>query len=60
VAKNILPGLVLGILLGAYLGGHFVHFIPDTPLRLVFIAVIIFMGIRYIRSVQPDDLSICE
>ena len=60
VATVILAGLLPGIIAGAYLGGHFAHFIPDTPLRLAFIAAILFMGIRYIRSSQPDDVSICE
>ena len=60
VATGILFGLVPGIILGAYLGGHFAHFIPDTPLRLTFIAVIIFMGVRYVRSSQPADVSVCE
>jgi hypothetical protein len=60
MATGILFGLVPGIILGAYLGGHIAHFIPDTPLRLAFIAIIIFMGIRYVRSVQPDDVSVCQ
>jgi hypothetical protein len=60
VSTGILFGLVPGIILGAYLGGHFAHFIPDTPLRLTFIVVIIFMGVRYVRSSQPADISVCE
>jgi uncharacterized protein len=60
VATGILAGLVPGIIIGAYLGGHFAHFIPDTPLRLAFIAVIIFMGIRYIRSSQSNDICTTE
>src|SRR4030042_271979 len=60
VATEILFGLVPGIILGAYLGGHFAHFIPDTPLRFTFIAVIIFMGVRYVRSSQSTDVSVCE
>jgi uncharacterized protein len=60
VATGILFGLVPGIILGAFLGGHIANFIPDTPLRLAFIAAITFMGIRYVRSVQPDDGSTCE
>jgi uncharacterized membrane protein YfcA len=60
VATGILFGLVPGIILGAFMGGYFAHFIPDTPLRLAFIAVIIFMGIRYVRTVAPDDVSACE
>jgi Predicted permeases len=60
VATGILFGLVPGIILGAYLGGHIAHFIPDTPLRWAFIAVVIFMGIRYVRSVQPNDTCAAE
>jgi uncharacterized membrane protein YfcA len=58
VATGILAGLVPGIILGAYLGGHIAHFIPDTPLRLAFIAAIIFMGFRYVRSSAPKDASV--
>jgi uncharacterized protein len=60
VATGILFGLVPGIILGAFLGGHFAHFIPDTPLRLAFIAAITFMGLKYVRSSQPDDVSVCD
>ena len=58
VATGILFGLVPGIILGAYLGGHIAHFIPETPLRLAFIVVIIFIGFRYIRSSAPNDVSV--
>jgi uncharacterized membrane protein YfcA len=58
VATGVLFGLVPGIILGAYLGGHIAHFIPETPLRLAFIAVIIFIGFRYIRSSAPNDVSV--
>jgi uncharacterized membrane protein YfcA len=57
VATGILCGLVPGIILGAYLGGYIAHFIAETPLRLAFIAVIVFMGIRYVRSSAPKDIS---
>ena len=58
VATGILAGLVPGIILGAYLGGYIVHFIPDTPLRLAFIAAIFFMGFRYVRSSAPNDVLV--
>jgi hypothetical protein len=54
VAKGFLPGLIPGILLGAVLGGHVANFIPDAPLRLTFIAAIIFMGVSYVRSKAPE------
>jgi uncharacterized membrane protein YfcA len=58
VVTGILFGLVPGIISGAYLGGYIVHFIPDTPLRLAFIAAIIFMGFRYVRSSAPNDVLV--
>ncbi len=50
VARHYLPGLICGILLGAILGGNLANRIADTPLRLTFIVVIVFMGIRYLRT----------
>lgn len=55
VAKDYLPGLVTGIILGAVLGGNIADFIPDANLRLGFSMAIILMGIRYIRTVAPDS-----
>lgn len=54
VAKGFLPGLIPGILLGAFLGGNIANFIPDAPLRLAFIAAIVFMGVRYARATAPE------
>jgi hypothetical protein len=54
VVKGFLPGLIPGIVLGAFLGGNIANFIPDTPLRLAFIAAIIFMGVSYARSKAPE------
>ena len=54
IAKGFLPGLIPGILLGGVLGGHVANFIPDTPLRLAFIAAIIFMGVNYVGSKPPE------
>jgi len=58
VAKNHLPGLIAGILLGTFCGGNIAGFIPDTPLRIVFIAGIVFMGWRYARSVSPQAADV--
>lgn len=54
IAIRFLPGLIPGILLGTLLGGNVANFIPDTPLRLAFIAAIIFMGVSYTRSKAPE------
>jgi uncharacterized protein len=53
VATTLLIGLVPGILLGTYMGGSFANILPDAPLRLLFVAVIIVTGLRYARSSAP-------
>jgi hypothetical protein len=54
VARGYLPGLIPGIILGVFLGGGIANFIPDTPLRLAFIAAIVMMGVRYVRAAAPE------
>jgi len=57
VAKDILPGLVPGIILGAYLGAICANILPDAPLRLLFVAVIVVTGLRYLRPAAPAPNS---
>jgi uncharacterized membrane protein YfcA len=54
VETGILYGLIPGILLGTYLGGHLAHFIPDNGLRLIFAAIMIILGIRYAQTSSPE------
>jgi hypothetical protein len=50
VVTTVLAGLIPGILLGTYLGGNLAHLLSEANLRLVFAAVLIWLGIRDIRS----------
>jgi uncharacterized membrane protein YfcA len=50
VEKKLLTGLIPGILLGTYIGGSVAHFLPDSTLRLVFAALLIWTGLRFLRS----------
>lgn len=54
VEKTILWGLVPGILLGTYAGGNFANIIPNDTLRLIFAAMLIFVGIRYFGTSLPE------
>ena len=54
VEKTILWGLIPGIILGTYLGGNIASIIPNDTLRSVFALVIIFIGLRYCRTSQPE------
>lgn len=55
VVKGCLPGLIPGILLGAFLGSLAANRVEEAPLRFVFIAGMIYMGIRYIRAQAPVE-----
>jgi uncharacterized membrane protein YfcA len=52
---NLLMGLIPGILIGTYLGGTLAHFLSDGTLRLVFAAVLIGTGVRYLKSDRPES-----
>lgn len=54
VNAGILPGLIPGILIGTYIGGSFAHILPEGTLRLIFAAVLIWTGIRYLRTAKPQ------
>ncbi len=54
VNAGILPGLIPGILIGTYIGGSFAHILPEGALRLIFSAVLIWTGIRYLRTAKPQ------
>ncbi len=50
IDKAIAPKLLLGIVLGAFLGGHAALSIPEGILRWIFAAVLIWTGVRYLRK----------
>ncbi len=53
VNTGILPGLIPGILLGTYLGGSLAHIMPEGALRVIFAAVLIWTGVKYLRTPKP-------
>ena len=50
VVPELLWGLIPGLLLGAYLGGSFAYLLQENMLRIMFAAVIIWIGLRYART----------
>lgn len=54
VEKNLLWGLIPGILIGTYFGGNFANIIPSDTLRLFFAAMLIFVGLRYFKTPSSD------
>jgi hypothetical protein len=53
VQGSLLAGLIPGIIAGTYLGGTLAHLLPDTALRFVFAAVLVWTGGRYLRARAP-------
>src|SRR5690554_501059 len=45
---SLIWGLVLGVVIGAFLGGRFALGIPERPLQVVFGVILIWMGLRYL------------
>lgn len=58
VEAKLLPGLIPGILLGTYLGGTLAHRLPEGALRVVFAAVLIWTGVRYVRTQAPSNCKV--
>jgi hypothetical protein len=56
VVAKVLPGLIPGIIVGTYLGGSLAHLLTEANLRLVFAAVLIWLGVRDIRAAARKRL----
>jgi uncharacterized membrane protein YfcA len=54
VRTNLLLGMIPGILTGTYLGGTLAHVLSDNILRLVFSAMLIWIGVRYLTTERPE------
>lgn len=46
---SILPGLIIGVAVGAFVGGRIALGIPGLPLQLFFAALLIWTGARYLK-----------
>ena len=49
----VLPGMVTGVLLGSFAGSSTAHVLPDAALRSIFAALLIWTGVRYLRTRRP-------
>ena len=58
VVTRVLLGLILGIIIGTYCGGSLAHLLTEANLRLVFAAVLIWLGIRDIRGAAKKRLAL--
>jgi hypothetical protein len=59
--RSLLPGLIAGVLLGVYGGGSFAHVMPETGLRYLFAALMIYTASRYLRAKpKPDEVCVLK
>jgi len=50
MVMTIVPGLIGGIIVGAFAGGTLAQWLSEATLRLIFAAALIWMGVRDIRK----------
>jgi len=53
VVTAIVPGMILGIIIGTYAGGTLAHWLSEAALRVIFAVVLTWQGIRDIRKSLP-------
>jgi len=57
VRTNLLTGLIPGILMGTLLGGRMAHDLSEGTLRIVFVCVLIWTGVKYLRTMPPSQTA---
>jgi len=53
VRTTLLWGLVPGVLIGSFLGGTMASFLSDSALRAIFAIMLIWTGVKYLRTKRP-------
>jgi uncharacterized membrane protein YfcA len=57
---NLLKGLILGILAGTWVGGSFANVLPEGILRIIFVVVLVWIGMQYLRTQPAANVCIEE
>jgi uncharacterized protein len=55
---SLLPGLIVGVLAGVYVGARFAHLMPEAGLRIVFSALLVYTATRYLKT-SPKPAGTC-
>ena len=58
VRTGILPGLIAGVLAGVFVGASFAHLIPEMELRLIYVVLLLYIAVRYLRT-KPRPGPVC-
>ncbi|HTZ39901.1 MAG TPA: sulfite exporter TauE/SafE family protein [Syntrophales bacterium] len=54
VDKELLKGMIPGILIGTYAGATIAGHLPDANLRYIFALMLFWIGVRYLRTPPPS------
>ncbi len=57
VETNIVVALVAGVAVGAFTGGRSALFVPELPLQLLFAALLLWTGYRYLVPKRPKAIA---
>lgn len=59
VRTDILKGMIPGVFVGTILGSYFANMLPAVILQILFAAVLIWTGLRYLRTPKPPGYAGC-
>ncbi len=59
VVSSLVPGLICGILVGTSSGAYLAHLIPEDRLRILFVAIMLFMSLRFLAA-RPTGKELTE
>jgi uncharacterized membrane protein YfcA len=60
VVTAIVPGLIVGIIAGTYAGATLAHWLSESTLRVIFAAILIWLGARDIRKSLKLQRALAE
>ncbi len=60
VKPQIIPGLVTGVIIGAYAGGIFAHGLAEDILRAIFAILLLYTAFRYLRARPSPSAKACN
>ena len=59
IRTRLLPGLVVGVLAGAYVGGSVAHLVPERELGLLYSgSLLVYTALRYLRA-KSQTAPVC-
>jgi uncharacterized membrane protein YfcA len=58
VAVDLLPGLIIGIILGTTIGSNVALVLKESVLRILFALIVCWTGMRFLRTPRPAIVAL--